>query len=443
MFKHSFPPSAGAACSGAKEIKTREGDNILQHKKATTNWKRNAAFFIAGQFLSMFGSMMVQHAITWHITLREQSGSVMAVFTCIALLPMVFISPFAGIWADRYNRKYLVNIADGAIALVTLAVAVLYLSGVQSIWILLAAVMARSIGQGVQQPASSALIPQIVPEEHLTRFNGLQSTAQSITMFAAPMAGGALLTFLPIAYIFFIDVATAAIGIAVVFFCVKVSGPSVAKERGTGAKAYIHEMREALRFIGGAAWLKTLFIAFSLFGVLASPAAMLTPLQVTRAFGTDVWRLTAIEIVFSVGMAAGGILTAAWGGFKNKAHTMVFAWLLFGAATVLFGVIPDFRVYLVVMLFCGCTIPLFNTPSMTIMQTKIPAEIMGRVFSAVMVFNGLAMPLGMALFGPLADAVKIEWLLIVTGILLVIGGIILYGRRELIQIGEAPSPERV
>ncbi len=409
----------------------------MQANTMAGNWKRNAGLFIAGQFVSMFGSMLVSHAITWHITLQEQSGILIALFTCAAMLPMVFISPFAGVWADRYNRKFLVNIADGAIALITLVVAVFYMSGVKSIWFLLVAVMARSVGQGIQQPAVNALIPQIVPEEHLTRFNGIQSTAQSLTMFAAPMAAGALLTFLPIETIFFIDVVTAAIGIAVVFFCVKVSGTANAQPHSQGAKAYFHEMAEGLRFIGGASWLKTLFIATAVFCVLASPAAMLTPLQVTRTFGEDVWRLTAIEIAFSVGMMAGGVLISVWGGFKNKVHTMVLAWLLFGVATVMFGVIPNFWVYLGVMVFCGCTMPLYNTPSMTLMQTNVPPHIMGRVFSAVAMINGLAMPLGMALFGPLGDAVRIEWLLIVTGVLLIVGGLLLYGRKELVKAGDA------
>ncbi len=404
-------------------------------QSSASGWKRNAGIFIAGQFLSMFGSMLVSHAITWHITLREQSGSLIAVFTCAAMLPMVFVSPIAGVWADRYNRKYLVNIADAVIALITLFVAVFYMSGIQSIGLLLVAVMARSIGQGVQMPAVSALIPQIVPEEHLDRFNGIQSTAQSLTMFAAPMAAGALLTFLPIQYIFFIDVVTAVIGIATVFFFVKVTGVPDVQAHQAGAKAYLHEIAEGLRFIGSQSWLKTLFIFTAVFCVLASPAAMLTPLQVTRTFGEDVWRLTAIEIAFSVGMMAGGIAISIWGGFRNKVHTMVLSWLLFGAATVLFGVIGNFWVYLGVMLFCGCTMPLYNTPSMTLMQVKIPPNLMGRVFSVTAIINGIAMPLGTALFGPMGDAVKIEWLLIVTGILLIIGGFILYGQRELVRAG--------
>ncbi len=408
----------------------------MRNKKAVERWKLNAGFYIAGQFLSMFGSMLVSHSVTWHITLREQSGGLIALFTCAAMLPLVFVSPFAGVWADRYNRKHLVNISDASIALVTLAVALLYSAGFNSVWLLFATVVARSVGMGIQQPAASALIPQIVPAEQLTRFNGIQSTAQSLTMFAAPMAAGALLSFLPIEHIFYIDVLTAAVGVATVYFCVRVSDVPKGPERGAGAGAYYREMADGFRFVGAQPWLKTLFVASALFGVLASPAAMLTPLQVTRTFGDDVWRLTAIELAFSAGMMAGGILISLWGGFKNKARTMVFAWLLFGVATLLFGVIPNFWAYLAVMVFCGCSMPVYNTPAMTLMQTNIPPGLMGRVFSVLMILNGLSMPLGMALFGPLGDIVKIESLLIVTGILLLAGGLILYGRRELTQAGD-------
>lgn len=404
--------------------------------QSVENWKRNAGVFLLGQFLSMFGSMLVSYAITWHITLKEQSGSLIAIFACAAMLPMVFISPFAGVWADRYNRKHLVNISDASIALITLVVALLYISGIDNIWILFVAVIARSVGQGVQQPAVSALIPQIVPLEHLTRFNGIQSAAQSLTMFAAPMAAGALLSFLSIESIFFIDVITAGIGIATVFFFVKVSGVPNVKEHEQGIKAYYNDMMEGLRFIASQAWLKTLLIFSALFCFLASPAAMLTPLQVTRTFGGDVWRLTSVELAFSSGMMIGGIVISIWGGFKNKVHTMVLSWILFGIATVLFGVVPNFWVYLGVMIFCGCTMPLYNTPSMTLMQTNVPPNLMGRVFSMVGVINGLAMPIGTLLFGPLGDVVKIEWLMIVTGILMLFGAFMLLGRKVLLSVGE-------
>jgi DHA3 family macrolide efflux protein-like MFS transporter len=199
-------------------------------------------------------------------------------------------------------------------------------------------------------------------------------------------------------------------------------------------------MMEGVHFIRSQPWLRTMFASTVFFVIMASPAALMTPLQVARSFGDDVWRLTAIEIAFSIGMMAGGILISVWGGFKNKVYTMLLAWFVFGVTTLLFGVITNFWLYLAVMLLCGGSMPLNNTPSMTILQTKIPPELMGRVFSVIMVVNGLGMPLGMAVFGPLGDLVKIERLLVVTGVLLLLGGLLLRTRREFIEAG-APAPQ--
>jgi DHA3 family macrolide efflux protein-like MFS transporter len=401
-----------------------------------TNWKRNASLYIIGQFVSMFGSMIVQHAITWQITLETKSGVIMTLFTCAALLPMTLISPFAGVWADRYNRKHLIIVSDGCIALITLGLAVAYNLGYQNIWLMFIVVIARSFGQGIQQPAVSAMIPQIVPAESLQRFNGIQSSIQSLNMFVAPMAAGALLSFMPIKYIFFIDVVTAAVGIGIVLLFVKVTNIVHKENVENGVRAYIQELQEGLKYINSQSWLKIIIIYSAFFGFFASPAALLTPLQTARTFGDDVWRLTAIEIVFSVGAVAGGILISVWGGLKNKAHTIVMACALFGLTGFLLGVVSDFYVYLGVMLMCGVTMPLFNTPSMTLLQRNIEQDKMGRVFSVLMMFSGISMPLGMVVFGPLGDIVRIEWLLIVSGLAIFVSGIVLLRARSLIQIGK-------
>lgn len=401
-----------------------------------TNWKRNAVLFIIGQFLSMFGSMLVQFAITWQITLETQSGLTMTLFTCAALLPMVFISPFAGVWADRYNRKHLIIIADAAIAIMTLFLAVAYMSGYRNIWLMLLVVAARSFGQGIQQPAVSAMIPQIVPKDSLLRFNAIQSSIQSLNMFASPMAAGALLTLMPIERIFFLDVITAVAGIAVILLFVKVSGMPRREPVQKGLRAYMDELRAGWRYIGSKPWLKLMILYSAFFSFFASPAALLSPLQTVRTFGDDVWRLTAIEITFSLGSAAGGLLMSLWPGFKNKAYTIAFSCTAFGLTSILLGIIPVFWLYLGVMLACGLTMPIFHTPSMTIMQTNIEPDKMGRVFSVMMMFSGLAMPLGMVIFGPLGDIMKIEWLLIVTGAIIFVSGLALLKSKSLIEVGK-------
>jgi DHA3 family macrolide efflux protein-like MFS transporter len=143
------------------------------------SWKRNISFFLTGQAITLFGSLLVQYAITWYITLKTGSGTMLTAFVVTSFLPAFFISPFAGVWADRFNRKFLINMADAAIAVTTLIVAVCFIAGYDKIWLLLTCAGIRSTGQGVQIPAENAFIPMLVPQEHYTRINGINTTIQS------------------------------------------------------------------------------------------------------------------------------------------------------------------------------------------------------------------------------------------------------------------------
>lgn len=89
-----------------------------------------------------------------------------------------------------------------------------------------------------------------------------------------------------------------------------------------------------------------------------------------------------------------------------------------GILTVALGLVPFFWVYLAFMLLCGVSFPVFNAPSTVILQQRVEDDFRGRVFGLLGMLSGSMMPLGMLLFGPLADVVKIEWLLMGTGFLI-------------------------
>ena len=392
----------------------------MENYAMESNWKKNTALFLAGQALTLLGTMLVQYAIVWHITLTTQSGTMMMLFTLIGFLPMFFISPFAGVWADRYNRKYIINIADGIIALFSLAVAVLLMCGIDSYAILFVCAFVRSLGQGVHMPAVGAFIPQIVPEEHLMKVGGMQTSIMSLITLTAPMASAALMTFTPLETLFLVDVATAAIGISIVAFFVKIPAKGLAeieaaKKKGT---AYFHDLREGLRYIRNHGYVLRTIILTAFFLFFFAPAGFLTPLQVVRNFGEEVWRLSAIEIAFSAGMVLGGILIVAWGGFKNRVHTMALAIALAGVFVACLGFVPFFWLYLVIMAVLGITLPVYNTPAMVLLQTTVDQAFMGRVISVFTMVSSSMMPMGMLLFGPLADSVSIDYILIATGLLL-------------------------
>ena len=384
------------------------------------NWKQKTGLFLSSQAISLFGSSLVQYAIIWYITLQTQSGVMTTLATLCGFIPQVLISLFAGVWADKYNTKMLIILSDGAIACATLIIAVLFLSGLNSMWLLFLVLVIRSFGSGIQTPTTTSFIPELVPENKLMRVNGLNSTIQSIMLILSPAASGALLSNVALEYIFFVDVITAVIGISVFSF-VKVE-PRKKKEEKVD---YFGSIKEGILYTKNHKLVSRLMIYLVLSNILIAPLAILTPLMVTRSFGADPWFLTLNEMVFFVGNILGGVLISSWGGFQNKIYTIGTGCFACGILSVLLGLPFPFAVYLVWMGICGLTMPLFSTPFITLFQENVDADKQGRVFSLISVITGAIMPLAMVVFGPLADSVKIETILIVTGVLFIIGTIFL------------------
>lgn len=396
-------------------------------------WIKNTVFFLGSQTITLFGSSLVQYAIMWHITMQTQSGVMMTIAIICGFVPIFLLSPFAGVWADRYNRKAIIMLSDSLIAVSTLILAILFQLGYDMLWMLFVISTIRAFGSALQMPAVGAFLPQIVPGDKLTRVNSVNGSIQSLIMLMSPMLSAALLTVADLETIFFIDVITAALAVSVLYLFLHVPVHKRAQDKQT--ISYFTDMQEGLGYIKRHEYIKAFFLFCAGFLFLAAPAAFLTPLQVTRTFGNDVWRLSAIEITFSGGMILGGLLLAAWGGFKNKVHTMTLATLLFGVCTFALGVMPNFWIYLVFMGLTGVSMPFFNTPATVLLQEKVEENFLGRVFSVMGMISSTTMPLGMLLFGPLADFMRVEWLLIGTGSLIFFEGFFLLGSKALLEAG--------
>lgn len=406
------------------------------------NWKENVSIFLGCQLLSIFGSSLVQYAITWHVTLTTKSGVYAALVIICGFVPTFFLSPFAGVWADRYNRKTLIMLADAGIALCTLALAVTFLLGYDMIWLLLVAAGVRALGSAVQNPCVGAMLPDLVPQEQLTRVNGINSSLQSLIMLVSPMLSGVLLSFSKVENVFFIDVITAALAILIMLLFLKVpQKPEVERDALSTGSDYLSELKAGFAYIGSHAYLRNFFIFCGIFMFMMAPAAFLTPLQTARTFGEDVWRLTAIELLFASGMMLGGILIASWGGFKNRVHTMALGCVGIALTTLAMGLPRYFWLYLVFMGICGITVPVFNTPAIVLLQEQTAPEYIGRVFGIMSMVSSSIMPLGMLVFGPLADIVRIEWLLLGTGAFMLVVTAALLNNKPLLEAGAKPAPD--
>src|SRR5690606_10184097 len=176
---------------------------------------------------------------------------------------------------------------------------------------------------GLQTPAVGAFLPQITPQDKLTKVNAANNTLQAAVTLVSPMVSAAMLTVSSLEAIFFVDVVTAALAVAILLFFLQV--PVHQGALAQQEVSYFTNLREGFAYVRDHAFLKAYFIFNAVFFLLAGPMVFLTPLQVARSFGDQVWRLSAIEVGFSVGMIFGGLLMTCWGGFRNKTHSMALA----------------------------------------------------------------------------------------------------------------------
>ena len=112
-------------------------------------WKKRIILFLTSQTISLLGSSLTQYAIIWYVTLTTTSGIMLTISTLVTFIPQVLISLFAGVWADRYNRKNLIICADALVALSTLGLAFSFFMGYRELWIIFLVSAVRSVGTGI------------------------------------------------------------------------------------------------------------------------------------------------------------------------------------------------------------------------------------------------------------------------------------------------------
>ena len=397
--------------------------------QAQNHWKRKTILFLISQCITLFGSMIVQMSIIWYVTLKTSSGGWVAAFTICSYLPQFLISFFAGVWADRYSRKKLIILADGVITVATLVMfLVMPMISLDSILLsaLLAVSIIRSVGAGIQTPAVNAVIPQLVPEEYLMKYNGLNATVQSVVQFAAPAVAGAVLSIGTFRATLFIDILTALVGIGLLS-CVLLPKQEASNEN----VSILSEIKAGIRYSFSDKLIGKILIVYGLYILLCVPAGFMAALLVSRVYGDVYWYLTAVELVGFAGMALGGVLMGVWGGFKSRIKTFALGLFVLSLMTIGMGISPYFIIYLVLMFVYSIALTMIQTATTTIIQEKADSSMQGRVFGLMGAMYSGFLPVGMAIFGPLADVMPLQWIIVGSGIALVLVTVYLQVKSKL------------
>jgi MFS transporter, DHA3 family, macrolide efflux protein len=369
------------------------------------NWARRFFTIWTGQALSLFGSALVQFALIWWLTQKSGSATVLAIAVLVGMLPQILIGPFAGALVDRWNRRLIMIVADGMIAVFSLVLAYLFATGTVQIWHIYAVMAIRSLGGAFHFPAMSASTPLMVPNEQLTRINGLNQALQGVNSLAAPPIGALLLSLLPTQGILLIDVGTALLAILPLLFLPVPQPPRLSDLSQNAKPSLLQDVRAALTYIQSIpGFMAIIFMALFL-NFLLVPTESLLPLLITKHFSKGAIELGLMQSAMGIGIIAGGILLSIWGGFKKKIVTSVTGIIGLGLGVMLIGLAPAslFIIAILGNVVLGLMIPIANGPIGALLQSIVRPDMQGRVMSLLNSGATAIAPLGLLVAGPFSD----------------------------------------
>lgn len=407
------------------------------------HWMRKFLPIWGAQIFSLLGSGLVQFALVWWITQKTGSASLLAMGTFVALLPEVFLAPFAGALVDRFNRRTVMIVADAVIAFFTLGLALLFAFDLIQIWHIFVVMFLRSLGGIFHWPAMQASTSLMVPNKHLSRIAGMNQALRGGLNIVAPPLGALLMSLLQFYQVISIDVITAILAITPLLF-IRIPQPvRNDKVEMVTPKIIFRDVKEGFRYLKN--WRGMLYLSFlaALLNFLLAPAGTLMPLMVTQHFQKGVWELSLVESAMGIGVVVGGLTLGTWGGFKNKMNTSLMGVIGIGLGVLLFGLAPSswFWMSVVGAATLGFMNPMANGPLMAIMQSKIAPEMQGRVMNLSSSLCTMMMPISLAISAPVAELIGLRIWYWVGGALVVLVGAAAYFVPAIMTLDSSPSPE--
>lgn len=369
----------------------------------SANWKLRFGAVFAAQALSLIGSQLATFALVWWLTQHTGSAGVLAAATSLALLPEIALGPFAGALVDRWDRRMVMVVADGAVAGIAALVAWAAWRGALAPAHVYAITLARAVGGVFHWPAMQASVSLLVPTRHLSRVAGLNQTLDGLLGILVPPLGAWLLSQTTVGTLMGIDVITALLAVSLLA-AIRIPRPPLSDGIELGHNL-LGQLGEAVAFLRSVPGLGLLVLAMAALQCLLTPAYHLLPILVSQRYGGGADLLGWVQSLSGIGAIAGGGLLAWWGGGRRQVATAALGVLILALAVATMGVLPPQALtgLLALQLAAGVAAPLSNGPLFATFQALVAPRLQGRVFMLLGSAVGALAPLGMMAAGWIVD----------------------------------------
>lgn len=414
------------------EEKDRQGGTVKPDR-----WLGRFLAIWSGQAVSLVGSALVQFALVWWLTITTGSATVLAIASIMGMLPQIVLTPFAGVYVDRWKRRLTMIGADGLMALSTLVLVVLFATGVIEVWHIYIVLFFRSCFAAFHWPASQAATALLVPERNMARVAGLNQSIYGLSSVLAPPLGAVLFALMPIQYVLSIDIATALLAI-IPLLLIRIPEPTPSHEE----RHIIKEMKGAWNLLRSWRGAMPTIGTFVLANLLLAPAFTLMPIFVVEHLQGDALDYASVEAFVGVGSIVGGVVLGIWGGTKRRIVTVMAAAALAGAGTMLIGFLPSDGILLLLALglFIGSMFALLNGAIIAIIQVCVEPGMHGRILALIQSLAMSAAPIGLVAAGPLADIMGVQPWFIIAGAAMLVSGILSFFIPSIMNLEQARRP---
>lgn len=363
-----------------------------------------------GQLISLLGSGLTTFALgIWAL---ERTGSVTryALIIVLAGLPSILLGPFAGALVDRWDRRLVMLWTDLGPGLITLTYAFLLWRGELQVWHIYIGAFLNAVFSTFQWPAYAASITMLVEPRNFGRANGMMDFGEAGTTIAAPALAGLLLSVMDIWGVLLLDFASFLFA-AVTLLLVRIPRPAPsAPDEGEAESSLWKDAAYGWHFIRARPGLLQLLFFFATVNLAVCTAGVALLPMVLGFTGSKAAVGTVMSLV-GVGMLAGGAIMTATGGPRPRIYGVLGCGLLLSVCFVLVGIKPSLVLVGTGVILWYVGLPIMNGSSSAIWQSKVPANVQGRVFAMRRMLAQFTTPIGDFAAGPLADKIFLPLLL--------------------------------
>ena len=348
---------------------------------------RDFRLLLIGVFLAMFGQQMIGVALGWELYERTGSALVLGFVGLAQVLPVIVLFLPAGYIIDRYNRKYVVLIAQLVLALAELGLALLsYTHG--SLLLIYGCLILMGCALSFNSPASSALVSQVVPEVAFENAMTWRRSASQLAAVLGPASSGFLIGLLHGSTLVYVLSAGTALIFVMLLLVMRVR-PQVA----AFGRRSLSSLLEGLRFLCKTQVMLAA-ITLDLFAVLLGGATTLLPIYATSILHVGPVGLGWLQAASSIGAVCMALTLAHRPPFRQAGRTLLLAVAAFGLATIVFGVSRWFWLSLLMLFLLGAFDNISVVIRSTLLLVRTPDEMRGRVSAVSSLFIGTSNQLG-------------------------------------------------